>query len=194
MAQKTVLIWDNDGTVMGSANPNDSSNQARVLLPNVQRIMHTDGVINIICSGCKTPESELQNFDPQRVIERFTALMNTLPISLATFSPAIGGTQCYVVIKRFAQDGPEIRKAHEDARYMHLVGQFKKPGLGMLMVIQDLLQELYDTQGTNNLFFIGDTWHDEHAARAMTIPFIPAQYIHALSEEVEFDTEQFMKQ
>lgn len=179
---KTILIWDNDGTVMGSVNPNDTSSSAKILLPNVQRIMQTDSVINIICSGCKTPESELQNFDPQRVIERFTVLMNKLPISLATFSPAIGGTQCYVVIKHSSADDFEIRTAHEDQRYMHLVGQFKKPGIGMLMVIQDLLQELYDTEDTTNLFFIGDTWHDEHAARAMAIPFIPAQQIHALSD------------
>jgi hypothetical protein len=190
---KTILIWDNDGTVMASANPNDTSSSARALFPNVQRLMETPGVINIICSGCKTPESELQNFDPQRVIERFTVLMSKLPISMATFSPAIGGTECYVVIKHSSADDLEIRTAHEDQRYMHLVGQFKKPGIGMLMVIQDLLQELYDTKDTTNLFFIGDTWHDEHAARAMTIPFIPAQNIHALSEDVGFDTEHFMK-
>jgi len=190
---KTILIWDNDGTVMGSANPNDSSHQAKILLPNVQRLMEIEGIINIICSGCKTPESELQNFDPQRVIERFTALMNKLPISLATFSPAIGGTQCYVVIKHSSADDLEIRTAHEDQRYMHLVGQFKKPGIGMLMVIQDLLQELYQIEDRTNLFFIGDTWHDEHAARAMTIPFIPAQQIHGLSEDVEFDAEQFIR-
>lgn len=32
---KIVLIWDNDGSVMGSANPDDTSNNAKVLLPAV---------------------------------------------------------------------------------------------------------------------------------------------------------------
>lgn len=172
---------------MGSANPNDTSSNAKVLLPNVQRIMETAGTINIICSGCKTPESELQNFDPQHVIERFKLLMDKLPIALATFSPAIGGTECYVIIKRSSVDDLEIRKAHEDSRYMHLVGQFKKPGTGMLVVIQDLLQELNYAYGSTKLFFIGDTWHDEHAATSLGIPFIPAQQVHALPEDVGID-------
>lgn len=190
---KTILIWDNDGTIQGSANPNDTSSRAKIVLPNVQRLMETNDVLNIICSGCKTPESELQNFDPLSIIERFKLLMNQLPVAIATFSPAIGGTHCYVLIKQSLNNDFEVRKAHEDPRYNHLIGQFKKPGTGMLVVIQDLLQELDYAHGSTKLFFIGDTWHDEHAAMAVGIPFIRAQHIHALPENVRIDASNTIK-
>lgn len=186
--QKIILIWDNDGTIQGSLNPNDTSSSAKVILPNVQRIMESNDIVNIICSGCKTTESESQNFDPLLVIERFKILMNKLPIRLATFSPAIGGTQCYVLIKHMLNDDFEIRKAHEDQRYHHLIGQFKKPGTGMLTVIQDLLHELRHAHESTKLFFIGDTWHDEYAAATVGIPFIAAQKVHLLPENVLVDT------
>lgn len=178
--KNSVIIWDNDGTVMGSANPNDTSSNAKVILPNVEKVM-ANAMLNIICSGCKTPESELQHFDPEKVTARLATLMEQLPVTAATFSPAIGGTQCYVVIKK--SSGFEVRKAHEDLRYLHLVGQFKKPGAGMLVVIQDLLHEF--GHHNNPTVMIGDTWHDEHAARAMGISFIPAQKIHETVELVD---------
>lgn len=52
-----VIIWDNDRTILGSNNPNGSTPQAKVILPNVSKVMNIPGTINIICSGGKTPES-----------------------------------------------------------------------------------------------------------------------------------------
>jgi hypothetical protein len=34
-----ILIWDNDGTVTGSKNPNDGSVNAKIILPNVEKTM-----------------------------------------------------------------------------------------------------------------------------------------------------------
>ncbi len=135
MKQK-IIIWDNDGTIMGSKDPNDSQGE-KILLPNIEHTMNQKDVVNIICSGCATPESELQNFDSQKVTERFRTLMQKLPISFAVFSPSIGGTECYVV------DQEQAIKAHENPKYKSLIGQFKKPGVGMLVVIQDIIQAKY---------------------------------------------------
>lgn len=124
-----IIIWDNDGTIQGSKDPNDPT---KIILPNVESTMKRPGVLNIICSGCKTPESEVQNFDPQKVASRLQSLMDKLPIQVATFSTAIGGVECYVVLKK--KKGYEIRKAHEEPSYKHLIGQFKKPGIGMFLL------------------------------------------------------------
>jgi hypothetical protein len=180
MLSKEIIIWDNDGTIMGSQNPNDTASSAKVILPNVERVMKASKAIHVICSGCKTPESELQNFDPEKVIAKFTTLMSQLPIRVATFSPAIGGIECYAIIKK-ADNKVIIRKAHEDVRYKHLIGQFKKPGAGMLVVIRDIIQEEFDCiMHENNTLMIGDTWHDEHAAAELKIPFLDAKHVHAL--------------
>ena len=176
-----ILIWDNDGTIVGSKDPNDATVQAKAILPNIEQTMNSDHVLNIICSGCKTPESELQNFNPQEVVKKFNDLMDALPITMAIFSPAIGGIECYAMIKK--ESGTiEIRKAHEDLRYKHLIGQFKKPGIGMLVVIQDLVKEIFDyTIDASHAIMIGDTWHDEEAAKSFGIPFQDAKVIHNLS-------------
>lgn len=184
MLTKEVIIWDNDGTIMGSKDPHDTTSTAKVILPNVEHVMKQSGAVHIICSGCKTPESELQNFDSDLAIKKLTTLMTHLPIAAATFSPAIGGTQCYVILKIIKEDGDVsfiVRKAHEEARYQHLIGLFKKPGTGMLTVIQDIAQEeLGITISTHNTVLIGDTWHDEHVAMAMHIPFLHATTVHTM--------------
>jgi hypothetical protein len=74
-----ILIWDNDGTVTGSKNPNDISNKAKVILPNVEETMKNSN-FNFIISGYKSPESELQNFDVNKIITRFSKLMNQLQL------------------------------------------------------------------------------------------------------------------
>ncbi len=81
-----ILIWDNDGTVTGSKNPNDSTVSAKIILPNVEKTMCTTD-FNFIISGFKSPESEAQNFDPEKVSAIFIDLMNKLPINAAAFSP-----------------------------------------------------------------------------------------------------------
>lgn len=178
---KDVIIWDNDGTIMGSKNPNDPT---KVILPNIHNVMTNNKAIHIICSGCKTPESELQNFDPESVIKRFLVLMDQLPIQVAVFSPAIGGVECYILIKKHSDAKIIIRKAHEEARYKHLIGQFKKPGIGMLVVIQDLLKEEFNTtMKKTNSVMIGDTWHDEQASNGIDIPFIDAKHIHNMKKQ-----------
>lgn len=177
MFQK-IFIWDNDGTIMGSVDPNDASQSAKKILPNVEKTMHEPNSLNIICSGCKTPESELQNFDPEQIAQKMKTLMNTLPISIATFSPAIGGVECYAITKSKSGDF-ETRKAHEDDRYKSLVGHFKKPGNGMLVVIRDIVREMFDhTMDPAYTFMVGDTWHDEEAASSFGISFVEAQKIH----------------
>lgn len=175
---RKIIIWDNDGTVMGSRNPNDSAGASKIILPNVEQTMNEAHVLNILCSGCKTPESELQNFDPENIIQKFKGLMDKLPISIATFSPAIGGVECYAIIKKKPGEF-DIRQSHKEARYKNLIGQFKKPGIGMLIVIQDLLDELYsDKLDPSYAIMIGDSWHDEEAAKSVGIPFVKAQIIH----------------
>lgn len=179
LTTQEIIIWDNDGTISGSLNPNDTSANAKIILPNVQQTMEKTSAVHVICSGCKTPESELQNFDPEKVIKKFIALMEQLPIQIAVFSPAIGGTECYVVIKKRGAEKIVVRKAHEQENYKHLIGQFKKPGAGMLIVIKDILQEDFGiTMHETNVVMIGDTWHDEVAAQACNMPFLPAHAIH----------------
>ena len=34
-----ILLWDNDGTVTGSKDPNDSTNNAKVIFPGVEATM-----------------------------------------------------------------------------------------------------------------------------------------------------------
>lgn len=59
MKHKTLLL-NNDITVIGSKNPNDSSNSAKVILPGVEG--------SILTSAFKSSESEAHNFDPEKVI------------------------------------------------------------------------------------------------------------------------------
>jgi hypothetical protein len=179
MSMQHIIIWDNDGTILGSKHPNDVE---RVLLPNVSQVMH-GAVLNVICSGTKTSVTELQNWDPKKIIQQFSVLMETLPISLATFSPAIGGVECWIMIKH-ASGEIEIRKAHEDPRYQHLIGYFKKPGVGMFVVIQDLVAELYNqTIDRNTTVFVGDMLPDQQAAENFGIPFIEAHKIHTMHQD-----------
>lgn len=185
---RRIIIWDNDGTIMGSKNPNDTTNAAKVLLPNVEEVMLQPGTFNIICSGCKTPESEMQNFDPEKIIEKFKRAMATLPVNIAAFSPAIGGVQCYVILKKLNDHAIEVRKAHEDSRYGHLIGQFKKPGVGMLVVIQDMIKELNIENDSTQTMMIGDTWHDEKAATACGITFVDASKIHTNKYQEDIPT------
>jgi len=172
-----ILIWDNDGTVSGSKNPNNGSVNAKVILPNVEKAM-SRADFNFIISGFKSPESESQNFDPEKITAIFIELMSKLPINAAAFSPSVGGVACYVVIKRF-DNSIYIKKAHEDPRYREFIGQFKKPGIGMFAVIKDIAQEEFcQAIDQNNSVMIGDTWHDEAAAKEFGIPFVDAKIVH----------------
>ena len=65
-----ILIWDNDGTVSGPKNPNNGSVNAKVILPNVEKAM-SRADFNFIISGFKSPESESQNFDPEKITAIF---------------------------------------------------------------------------------------------------------------------------
>lgn len=178
-----VIVWDNNGTIMGSVDPNDPT---RKIMPNVKRVMGTEGAFNIICSGCKTAESELQDFDSELIIAKFTSLMNELPLEAAVFSPARGGAECWVLIKRDINN-LEVRKAHEDPRYAQLVGQFKKPGTGMFVVIRDLVAELTSVEmNGENSTMIGDSWHDMVAAYDVGLPFVHAKAIHDLPEDANY--------
>jgi phosphoglycolate phosphatase-like HAD superfamily hydrolase len=179
--QQKIIIWDNDGTIMGSKDPNDTGSSSKVILPNVKKTMN-EAKFNAICSGCRTDESEKQNFDPSKVIEKFKRLMGELPIQLVTFSPTIGGIHCYAIIRERETKDFEIRVAHEQKRYSKFIGQFKKPGIGMLVVIKDILKEDFgiDLSAIESIM-IGDTWHDEAAAKDFGIAFLNASHIHNLT-------------
>lgn len=171
-----IIIWDNDGTISASKDPNDKS-AAKIILPNVAETMQ-EAEFNFIISGFKSPESEMQNYDPDKVIDRFKDLMHKLPINAAAFSPLIGGKGCYVVVKR--PNGEIIIKvAHEDAKYKEYIGKFKKPDIGMFAVIRDIAKEEFGQNITSdNTIMIGDTWHDKEAAGRFGINFLHADQIH----------------
>lgn len=171
-----ILLWDNDGTIMGSKSPNDPT---KIILPNIEVTMQKAD-FNFVLSGCKTPESELQNFDHEKITARFINLMEKLPINAAAFSPLIGGIACFVIIKQL-NNNIIIKEAHQDKRYHKYIGQFKKPGIGMFAVIRDIAQEEFSqTINRYSSVMIGDTWHDEEAAKAISIPFINAHTIHSM--------------
>lgn len=175
-----ILIWDNDGTVTGAKNPNDKGDYAKVILPNVKEAMRKADY-NFIISGFKSPESEAQNFDPEKVRDKFSKLMDKLPINAVAFSPNVGGITCYVLIKKF--DGSlTFKEAHKEARYEQYIGEFKKPGIGMFAVMQDVAwEEFGQIIEASNTLMIGDTWHDEKAAQDFGIPFLVAESIHKQS-------------
>ena len=161
---------------MGSRDPNDP---IKTILPRVKEAMKVT-LLNCIISGCKTPESEVQNYDPEKVIQRFQNLMNRLPVSLALFSPTIGGVACYGVLKK-SDNTFETIKAHENPEYQQYIGSFKKPGIGMFIVARHIIEKEFGLLVNNKTtIMIGDTWHDEAAAEQFGIPFIDASIIHSL--------------
>lgn len=178
LQSKSVIIWDNDGTIMGTKDLNDRSHE-RIILPNVQEIINTVPAVHIICSGFKSAETEKRNYDTQGVIKRFRQLMEKLPISAAVFSPAIGGVECWVILKN-DNGNIEITKAHEDARYASFIGHFKKPDIGMFVVIKDLVEKLGVNADKNDFIMIGDTLQDKEFAKNAGIDFIDAAVIHGL--------------
>lgn len=169
-----VLIWDYDGTIVAQHTYDKS------ILPHVKSVMHAEKNINIICSGIRSLQPNThtlqkeKNYYPHQDIEKFKQLMNELPIKAAVFSYIIGGTECWIIIK--TDTDFEIRKAHSDTRYLHLIGYFQKPDTGMLHVIKDLLNEWHIK--TNALLFIGDMLQDQQAAQTFGIPFQHAYSIH----------------
>ena len=170
-----ILFWDNDGTIVKSRNPNDNSN-SRTIFPGISLKMEK-AEFNCIISGFKSPESESRNFDPEKIIDQFTQLMKKLPITAVAFSPKIGGVACYIIIKK--GEKIIIKKAHQDPRYAHLIGRFKKPDIGMFVVMQDiLLNEFGININKENTAMIGDTWHDKAASEKFGIKFIEAKTIH----------------
>jgi hypothetical protein len=178
LKSKSVIIWDNDGTIMGTKDLNDRSHE-RIILPNVQEIMNTVPAVHIICSGFKSAETEKKNYDTEGVIKRFSHLMHKLPINAAVFSPAIGGVECWELIKNESGE-IEIRKAHDDARYTSYIGHFKKPDTGMFVVIKDIVKKFGLAVKNSDFIMIGDTLQDQQFAENAGIDFVYAQEIHKL--------------
>lgn len=179
-----VIIWDNDGTILGSKDPRDQAISANIILPHVEETMKQKNCFNVICSGMKTLESESHNFDPEMIIAKCKTLMLALPVSIAVFSPAIGGIECWVLIKN-KDNTFLIFKAHEDDRYKHLIGTFKKPDTGMLSVIKGILQERGIRCDDTNAIFIGDAWQDMKAAHDSGLSFLHARHIHCMKDDQE---------
>jgi hypothetical protein len=179
--QEKIIIWDNNGTIVGAKDPNDTTNAAKVILPGVEFLMNQDNTINMVCSGGKRSEGELHNFDPEKIVAHFEALMEKLPITAAVFSPDSEGNECWVMVKDSCCGGVDVIKAHEDLRYEDYIGKFKKPDLGMFVVIKDMLEELELVMSEKNTVMIGDSWHDEVAAQGVGIGFIHANVIHGVA-------------
>ena len=172
-----ILVWDHDGTIKGSRDPRDTSSEAKVILPHVAETM-AQASLNVVISGIKTPESEAQDFDPSHVAQRFMGLMDQLPIQAVAFSPLRGGVACYALVRQ-ENNQVLLHKAHEEERYKMYGGHFKKPGIGMFVVMRDLLRERFGRQlAPDTALMIGDTWHDQEAALAFGIPFLEAWQIH----------------
>ena len=82
-----------------------------------------------------------------------------------------------MVIKRW-DNSIILKKAHEDKRYQKYIGQFKKPDIGMFVVIRDIAKEEFaQIIDKDTSIMIGDTWHDEEAAKNFGIPFMNASLI-----------------
>lgn len=174
-----LIVWDNDGTILGAVE-NGHARREKVIMPRIEEVMLGHKGLNIICSGCKTEFSETFNFDPVRVINKFKTLMWRLPIEMAVFSPKIGGVECYVVINNDALRMVEVIEVHNDPRYKDWIGRFKKPDVGMFVVIRDLLEERLGARIiAQNALMIGDSWQDERAALDFGIPFLNATHVHA---------------
>lgn len=172
-----IILWDHDGTITSSKNPNNKTS-SRTILPGVKKTMDK-AAFNFIISGFRSPESELQNFDPDLVTAKFINLMNILPIQAVAFSPAIGGIECHTILK--TTSGILIKKAHEEAKYKDYIGKFKKPDIGMLVVMKGIAEkEFHQIIHNKNTIMIGDTWHDKESAHTFGIPFMHAQEIHSL--------------
>jgi histidinol phosphatase-like enzyme len=176
------VIWDNDGTIKNTTSPDDKRATAQETLPNVKTTMENiqlAGGMNIVCSGCKRPVNERKNFDPRMIIPKMEALMEELPITMAFFSPIIGGTECWGVIKKGSRF--EARPFHQKSEYKKWVGRFKKPDEGMLVVINDILKKEFGAEPTGQIIMIGDMDADRLAAKAVNIPFVHADVIHGRS-------------
>ncbi|MDD2840120.1 MAG: pentapeptide repeat-containing protein [Rickettsiales bacterium] len=172
-----IVIWDNDGTIVGSKDPNDKTSKAKVILPGIRETMRITK-FNCVISGFKSPESEAQDFDPNIIIEKFTKLMEELPIQAVAFSPKIGGITCYVVVKN--KEELNVIEAHNNPKYKSFIGKFKKPETGMFHVMQDVVLEHFNIKmGNKNTIMIGDTWHDKVAAETFGIQFLNAELIHS---------------
>ena len=170
-----VLVWDSDGTVVGPKNPHDHNDHTKIILPGVETAMRK-ATFNCMISGTKTPSS--QDYDPEVLIPGFKDLMEKLPITVVAFSASKEGIDCYVLVKK--SDGSiEIRKAHEDARYEQYRGKFKKPDIGMFVVLRDVAQQEcgYSIDSATSLM-IGDTTYDEQGAQNFGIPFLHATIVH----------------
>lgn len=174
-----VIIWDYDGTIV--AQNNNTHTAEKPLLPNVETVMNDGEPLNIICSGIRSLQRNThtihknKSYNPHNDIEKFKKLLNTLPIKAVVFSYAVGGTECWILIK--TETDFELRTAHKDNRYSHLIGYFQKPDTGMLQVIKDLLSEWHIV--IDEILFIGDTLQDQQAAESFAIPFQHAYTIHA---------------
>ena len=170
-----ILVWDSDGTVVGPKNPHDHNDHSKIILPGVEVVMGK-AHFNCMISGTKTPTS--QDYDPETLIPGFKELMEKLPVSVIAFSASKDGIDCYVLAKK--SDGTiEIRKAHEDARYEQYRGKFKKPDIGMFVVLRDVAQQEfgYSIDSATGLM-IGDTTYDEQGAQNFGIPFLHATIVH----------------
>lgn len=171
---QTVLVWDSDGTVVGPKNPHDQNDHTKIILPGIETAMH-QAHFNCMISGTKTPTS--QDYNPEVLIPGFKDIMEKLPVSAIAFSATKEGLDCYVLVKK-PNTPLEIRKIHEDPRYQKYRGTFKKPDVGMFIVLRDIAQEFgYPLNATTSLM-IGDTKYDEEGAKNFGISFLYAQEIH----------------
>lgn len=167
-----ILLWDRDGTITGSVDPNDKN---KTILPGVKEVM-SKAKYNFVISGCATPESEAQDFDPKIIIPKIEEMMDELPIQAMVFSPKRGGVECWVVVKN--KEGIKVIEAHKMPEYQKYIGKFKKPDIGMFVVMRDIAKKEFRVNIRSNSVMIGDTWHDNKAAKDFGVGFVDAKAVH----------------
>lgn len=107
--------------------------------------------------------------------------MEILSIKIAVFSPHIGRVSCYVLIQNNDKE-VIIKKSHEDKRYKAYIGKFKKPDIGMFVVMKDMAKKVFNQTITSfNTIIIGDSWYEEIAEQTFGILFVDVKQIHETS-------------
>ena len=124
---------------------------------------------NCVISGFKSLESEIQDFDPEKIALRFKDLMKILHRGCC---PAIPSLKIHK--ETFISRNPTKMYG-----YQKFIGHFKKPNIGMFLVIKDIVQEMYGQSiNTQTKLMLGDTVHDEQAAQNFGLSFLKAHFIH----------------
>lgn len=168
-----ILIWDTV-TAKNKSNYNFYLSENLFTHDNVKAMKKAK--LNFIVVGEKTPITNEQNFNPERLAITFINLIRNFPINGVVFSPDMKGLTCFAIIKR-PDEVLDIRKLHEEISFKKYIGKFKKPDLGMLIALKALTKKEFKVDiDQNSAVIIINSWHDKAAAEEFNIPFIRFKY------------------